>query len=327
MAVVSNVLYIFGETNVYALSGYSPETFALQLAVAGIGCPPQDTTQSFGQNVCVCNNKAYFVFEGDLYEFNGSTYPEVISRPVTINGKIANGIGGGIGTVHPSVVAENDYIYVFTSASKTPADTISMQHEYWMFSLESRSWWHCAGLAVLRGSNDQAAWTAGAWMIPFYVTELAGAANAYTSNKGWGILSYAMNDTTNATWEICQDMGYPAVVNPYIITKAFNEGVSEDTTLTQIILHLVSADAPFAYTANVKVNVYYSLTTDGDDFALLCTINGTDLSSDIQAYTINLAGSEISRTHHYRLKIESENANEILIHALERRYRVIGRSR
>lgn len=327
LAVMSNVLYIFAENNIYALSGYSPDTFVLEKAISGIGCPPPSTTELFGQNVRVCNNRAYFVFENDLYEFSGDKYPEVISRPISAYGKVLNNVGGGIPSVPASIDSENDYIYLFSSATVTPANSLYMLHTYYMFDIEHRSWWKNSGILVERDTANEANWLAGAWMNVFYTGDYAQASNAYEKNKAWAFYSYAKDATSNATWCISQDTGYSQMVSPYLVTKAFNEGVTDDLTLTNLILHLKSGDAPFDYTDGVMVNVYYSKTEAEDDFVLLATIPGVDINADPTAHVINLAGSEIARTHHYRLKIEVVNAAELLLYAIERRFRVIGRSR
>ena len=76
-------------------------------------------------------------------------------------------------------------------------------------------------------------------------------------------------------------------------------------------------------------SVYYSLTTDAtDDFVLLKTYVDADfLDAEPTILTLNLAGSEIARKRHFRLKFVSSVGDEVFLCGIERRYRVIGRSR
>lgn len=76
-------------------------------------------------------------------------------------------------------------------------------------------------------------------------------------------------------------------------------------------------------------DVYYSLTTDADDdWVLLQSFDETDfVQSEPTILTLNLVGSEIARTRHYRLKMELSESAEMQLVGIERRFRVLGRSR
>jgi hypothetical protein len=79
----------------------------------------------------------------------------------------------------------------------------------------------------------------------------------------------------------------------------------------------------------MTIYVYYSTTTGStSDWKLLDTFDDDDLEDEEPSIlTINLAGSEISRTRHYRLKIVVSADAEVKLCGVERRYRIIGRSR
>jgi hypothetical protein len=76
-------------------------------------------------------------------------------------------------------------------------------------------------------------------------------------------------------------------------------------------------------------NVYYSLTTDSTtDWTLLKSYTDADFADEEPTIlTLNLVGSEIARKHHYRLKFTVSAGDEVQICGIERRHRVIGRSR
>jgi hypothetical protein len=79
----------------------------------------------------------------------------------------------------------------------------------------------------------------------------------------------------------------------------------------------------------MTIKVYYSITTDStSDWTLLSTFTEEDLlDNEPSILTINLVGSEIARTRHYRLKIVISAGDQVKLCGIERRHRVIGRSR
>ena len=79
----------------------------------------------------------------------------------------------------------------------------------------------------------------------------------------------------------------------------------------------------------MTIKVYYSITTDStSDWTLLDTFTEEDLEdNEPSILTINLAGSEVARTRHYRLKVVMSAGAQVKLCGIERRYRVIGRSR
>jgi hypothetical protein len=79
----------------------------------------------------------------------------------------------------------------------------------------------------------------------------------------------------------------------------------------------------------MTLDIYYSLTTDSaTDFVLLKQYTDADfLDKEPTILTLNLVGSEIARQRHYRLKFVVSAGDEVKLCGIERRYRVIGRSR
>jgi hypothetical protein len=77
------------------------------------------------------------------------------------------------------------------------------------------------------------------------------------------------------------------------------------------------------------LSVYYSLTTESTtDWTLLREFADTEfLDAEPTILTLNLIGSEIARKRHYRLKLVVTSGYNLQIVGMERRFRVIGRSR
>lgn len=76
-------------------------------------------------------------------------------------------------------------------------------------------------------------------------------------------------------------------------------------------------------------NVYYSLTTDStSDWTLLQSYTDADFQDgEPTILTLNLVGSEIARARDFRLKFTVSEDCDVKLCGLERRFRVIGRSR
>ena len=105
----------------------------------------------------------------------------------------------------------------------------------------------------------------------------------------------------------------------YIITKAFFNAPSSKQTLTEIVL-------AFEYDsgATVSLDVYYSTADQGTSFTSLYS-SAITATGSMQTVSIPLIGSEIANATTYRLKIKASSG--MVLYAIERHIRIIGRSR
>jgi len=125
MAVIGNTLFLFGTTNIYAFTGYDYDTFALQIVVPDIGVSNGYAVKHLSQT----GNAVYFISGNDVYEFDGSNSPVIISHSLEVNNALVNGILGSIdlegsGVTHIS--SDEDRVYNLQSSynSATTHDSI-----------------------------------------------------------------------------------------------------------------------------------------------------------------------------------------------------------
>jgi hypothetical protein len=315
MAVLSSALYIWSPFNIYVFQGYSYDTFSLTKVIANLGCV-------VGTNIATCGNIAYFWgTQTELYEYNGNDYPNVINKPVYVNGSVANGIYGSIpDTIDmPVLVAIAGKVYLYSKAFREdvvgvdPDELYYFYFTYYEFDVRSRSWWKQPGLLSLYDYDVEYGVDAGLFYIP-------NVALSDTYNLLW--FKDSADDAEWAMYYYRYDTYY---TSPYIVTKAYNNGITEDQTLTNLILYVRYGEVEVG---GVYINVYYSKTTDdSDDWTLLYAYSDTDMETmgEPTIITINLVGSELARTRHFRLKITA--STDVQLCGIERRYRVIGRSR
>jgi len=147
-------LYIFGDTVIYQFSGYSDSTFSLNRLFNGLGTYPY-----YERSITVSGDLMYFTFKNRVYEYDGSSYPSMISEPEIRNGDIVNGIAGGIDPTiwdgagglyeadweYRSVVATKDKVYLYSRY--TTFKTVYASGKYYtfiptyVFDIKHRSWW------------------------------------------------------------------------------------------------------------------------------------------------------------------------------------------
>jgi len=314
MGVLGNSLFIWSDVNTYELSGYSPETFSLVKRIVDIGCD---------RELAIANNTAYFIYADDVYEFDGNNYPRIISRSLTSNGAITNGILGGITPSYDSyfgLTTDKNYLYFyknesFTSTLYNTAENEVIQLYYYMFDIKSRSWW--------RKSSFQSITTVATdYCAAIYVSQpnRTGVYSIFHFRQATNAL------TANAQWYVMQSTGENPIEKPYIVTKAFNTNPSEKSTLTNIIVQVESV----VYPSTMTLNFYYSLTNDRDDFVLFHSESNRIFDGTVENININVGNTPISRAHHYRLKIEVTDftaGNYCYFYNIERRFRTRGRSR
>lgn len=307
---LANALYISAGVSLYAFRGYSYENFSLQKIVSNLGNP---NAAVFGyKNVAAIRNTIYFRSGAEIYEFNGESAPEIISRPVYINGNLVNGILGGIDlALNFSVsdwVLESDTnnLYVYTKQANPSI--------YYRFNYETRTWWKHSGWSkdnfsltdnlfvrlVPRFDNDN--------VIPFIWTEPESGENsfAYIVRKG--------------IYGITQGSNYP-----YVVTKSYQTSPSQVGTLTSIILAVKSEKDK---TADIEVS--FDTSENSTEFTRIWSVKSHIFTGDLEILEIPLAGSSVVNQHHYRLKISVSNMKDdspVYLYNFERRFRVRGYSR
>lgn len=307
MCVLGNALYIFSPKSIYVFSGYSPDTFSLQLMVVDLGL--SDAAETIHKHLAISNNIAYFMSNANIYEFNGNDYPRVISKPVTVNGAVSNNLYGGIPETPNftgyAIEATMDKVYFYWYALSSGVG------HYYVFDIKARSWWKLSGFSASDAKID---------------------ANArvmlLTDEKRTNIMAVVSN-ITEGTWDIYFDYLGTRNSTSYsqITTKAFSSSPSEDGTLTNVVLTLRgTVDKEYS------INLYYSNGESGDftlveEQAIIAT--GT-----LERVVFNLPVSLVSRVLAYRLKVEvvlpyasGYAYSPMYLYNLERVHRIMGRSR
>lgn len=328
--VISNVLYIFATNHIYAFTGYSPDTFALQLVITDIGIIKSGETYS---DLVQANNKLYFINGSDVYEFDGSSAPRIISHPVYINGTLNNGVLGGIELTDSSYTGfdlanywklstDKEYLYIYISNYRLSLSDYRMT--VYKFNYDTRTWWRVSGMdsSLTAISSD--------FMI-YYISD-------YKNTLMYTIVNKTGGESVPSYFDVFDDIGfsheftmYKGIYDnldekgvnkyPFIITKAYNTNPSELGTLTTIILMLSGTKGE-----TCDLDILYSLTTSQYDFVSFYKDSGHVFTGDIETIEIPLPVSYIANTHHYRLKIIAKG-DAVYIYNLERRFRVKGRTR
>lgn len=307
MCVLGNALYIFSPKSIYVFSGYSPDTFSLQPMWTDIGL--SDAAETIHKHLAVSNNIAYFLSNGNVYEFNGSDNPRVISRPTTVNGAVSNNLYSGIPETPYftgySIEATISNVYFYTWAvSSTP-------NYCYVFDIKARSWWKLSGFSASDAKIDA---NARVMLLP--------------DEKRTNIMAVVSNIVEN-TWDIY--FNYLGTRNgtsySQITTKAFSSVPSEDGTLTNVVLTVRgTADKEYG------INLYYANNENGD-FTL---VEEQDImaTGTLERVVFNLPVSLVSRVLAYRLKVEvilpyasGYTYSPLYLYNLERVHRIMGRSR
>lgn len=297
LCVMSDNLYVFASDNIYVFRGYSYDTFSLSLLIANIGIK---NSANFCNWLTTINNTSYFVDNGDIYEFNGSSYPKLISHPETVNGNISNGMYGGVEPIPTtfSLASDNDHLYVYNSTIALHDD-----NRYYIYDTQSKSWWHMTGFSK-NNSNLS---------VAFKVKYL-------TLDSTDGMISVISSNTTAGVFDLYAVMGHKGLYSPFIVTKAFNSNPSELGTLTSIILQVRGTT-----TETSSIILSYSLTSSANDFKEFKRFANHVFNGDIENLDIPVPVACIANAHHYRIKIECTGYTEI--YNIERRFRMRGRTR
>jgi len=307
ICVIGNKLYIFAPNNIYAFSGDGPDTFYLTLLVSSIGA----VSGAYDlKTVVSTGNMAFFIFNSEVYEFNGSDQPMIIGRPVKINGSTANSINGGIPPLSDlyALSADANKLYVYRGTKKTVLAAGTDAEYYYSFDLISHVWWK---LSSFSNNNSGPSTNFTQCLIP-----------AHGRGTMFALLSY---DTTEGYFNVYSVLGHKGIYTPFIVTKAYNNNPSDDGTLTDILL-VIAGTA----TDNVAITVSYSITGRRtiSDFSSLYTEAAHVLTGDIEIIRIPVSNAYVARAHHYRIKVGLEGlANSVYLYNIERRFRIVSRSR
>lgn len=308
LEIIGNVLYLFSASRIYAFSGFSPDTFNLQMAIPDIGIIKEGDTVS---DVVAANNRLYFISGADVYEFDGQSMPRTISRPILVNNALTNGVMGGIDMPRSdaigsslanywSLAADKTTLYIYVKDSELDDGTYRYE-----FNLKTRTWWK---KTVPNHFHASVVYPRFLWYFPNYnKTDVYTVVNSY--------------HTGDYTFNVLDDKGFTHDYYPYIVTKAYNTNPSELGTLTTLILMLSGASGESA-----DISVWFSLTTETDDFVEVWNDEDHLFTGDIETIEIPMPVSSIANAHHYRLKIISEG-DALYLYNIERRFRVRGRSR
>lgn len=210
LIVFNNNLYIFAPNNIYIFRGTDYTSFNIELLLTNFGVSPNHDYK----RVYSTKGYLYFVYRDAIYEFNGDSYPTIISRPVAVAGQIANGIGGGIprlpqGTFFDGSLWADDSRLFF-----------HLGREYYQFDIQERTWWRSAGFALgneFSGTNDVR-------QLFFY---------NFTTNRTDCVVSSI--DGANSKLAAFKRL-YMDINTAHLETKAFNSMPSHDHTLTNIII-------------------------------------------------------------------------------------------
>jgi hypothetical protein len=298
LCVMSDNLYIFAPDNIYVFRGYSYDTFALGTCVMDLGIQEYPSPRRW---LTTINNMCYFYNTNNVYEFNGSDYPRIITHPIYVNGALTNSVMGGIETLttNYSLASDNDHLYVYQSIS-----SLFSNNYYYTFNTKSRTWWKNSGF-----TKNNSVYSTVAFKVIYLPTSMTD-----------DMVSFISVDTTEGYFDMQDIMGHKGLYDPYIITKAYNSNPSETGTLTSIILQVLGDSS-----TQVDITLSYSLTINGNDFVVFKVLDGYDFSEDIENIEIPVPVACIANAHHYRIKIQTTGYLEI--YNIERRFRVKGRTR
>lgn len=316
LGVLGNTLYVFGYNNIYAFTGYDYDTFALQTAV------PDLSSKVIAQN----GSAIYFMYDNgsswDIYEFDGTEYPRIISRPVRVGDRVVNGIAGGVeipyATYYSKLSANENYLYVFFDRFNVN-DAYVVNNTYdrtiYAFNIIERSWWKIDG-----GIDETTRYTTSESSVFKMIVPSAERNSSYLISCLWeGTLSFP--DTVDAIWNIYDELGYNADEYPHIITKAFSALPTDKQALTSVALQFQAEDG-----ADIDLTVSYSKTIDQDDFEIIKQYDHYIANGLMETLDIPLPIRLVSNVRHYRIKVIVKNA-ALYLYNIERRYRVTGRSR
>lgn len=308
IAVIGNTLYIFGYNNIYAFTGYDYDTFVLQTAVPDIS----------SQYITQTGSAIYFLYDNgeswDVYEFDGTEYPRIISRPIRVGDRISNGIAGGVDIPYtlPYAKISSDENYLYAYFNEYHGSGTYDKYIY-AFNIKERTWWK------IDSGIDEDTYTGVDDFVKFIIP------SAYR-NKSYYLVTYytgtlATPSGLTAKWNTYDELGYNADLYPYVITKAFSSLPTDKQALTSVALQFQAAED-----ADIDLTVLYSKTIDQDDFEIIKQYDHYIANGLMETLDIPLPIRLVSNVRHYRIKVIAKN-DALYLYNIERRYRTTGRSR
>lgn len=301
MCVLNEALYLFGRQNIYIFQGTNYDTFQLSMLISDFGIKGD----MFVKHLALSNNACYVVDDGNVYEFDGQGRPRLISHPIFVNTGLTNGVLGGIPQIEFShLTADRNRLYYYQKwHCPLTEDVINYEYLY-IFDFKTRTWWKTSGL---NNATTTLSTSFHVQLVPSY-----DMSKVYAVVSDWTAVRY---------WYLYSVFGTANTDSPYIISKAFNTMPSTQETLTAIILQLQGV----VDTAS-DLKLYYSLTTDTDDFVEFWYNEDYIFSGDLENIYIPVPVSIIANSHHYRIMFESAGSS-VVVYNIERRFRTRGLSR
>ena len=237
MTVLGGNLFIWSPNNIYVFQGYSYDTFSLSKVISDLGCV-EDT------DMTACGNIAYFWGTNtELYEYNGNDYPNIINKPVYVNGSVVNNVSGSMGgefvitpglptidedaTTRSNLTATTKNLYLYGnlhSFELISGSTYNEQADVYVFDIRRRSWWKIAGFTYSFVTSSA---------IGIMAKYIQSADKSDTYNFYWT----QDDDDEESVWNIYDYIGNTYSGGSSVITKAFNNGISDNMTLTNIIIY------------------------------------------------------------------------------------------
>lgn len=315
LAVIGNTLYVFGMQNIWAFTGHDYESFALQVAVPDIG------VNTIGNNVNFLTQNGSAVYfltlresynpdetAYELYEYDGTNYPIIVTHPVVLNNAYSNGVVGGvdIGSFKDNIAVASDenYVYVYPNVvyENEPEKAI-----VYMFDINHRTWWKRTGYLIDPDTMN--------WLEYEFVP-------TRDRRTVYGITySTDTTDTGSYFYDIYNKFSTSEIDTPHIVTKAFASAPSAQQTLSSVIIKFQGQTDEV-----IDVTISCSPTSDGDDFEVIKTLDKYIPTGDHETLEVFLPIRIVARAQHYRIKIEVVGG-EFIIYNIERRFRITGRSR
>lgn len=302
MCVLNDNIYLFGPHNIYIFQGYSYDTFSLQQIISDVGITPVSTTYGSGfASIAVIKNTAFFIYNEELYSFDGNTRPVVISHPVTTNGGSINGVFSGINMTGNllALAADDSDLFVYR-ADKSPT-------YFYKYNYQTKTWWKMSGLTK---TDVSATDDITVMYVPSYTRKFM-------------FLFVSILTAAAPEWLMSIDHGKrQGTAYPYIVTKAFNMNTSDDGSVSEIVLRIKGK-------ANTTGTIVLSFSNkdNGATFTTIKTLSNHSFTGDTEIIAVKPTIAMISRQHHYRLKLTMYGTYPIYLMDIERRHRVIRRSR
>lgn len=158
IAKFNSNLLIFSAENIYAFSGYSPETFSLSKLCSGVGA---SNDEAFSHPT-FSNDRMFFLYGKYVYELTSGYMPNIINAPIISGGEITNGMRGGFnGEIFRGlyvdfglqanskwgITSDDEYVYVYNSALFI-SDIGKNTSRIYRYDIRRRKWTKLSGFTI-----------------------------------------------------------------------------------------------------------------------------------------------------------------------------------